>query len=390
MSRPKLPVWATGNYSAGPPWGSTPKRVQPGFDGFTPGTLLDAEHANYLYNDAYNQSKIVLSWNGQISVLNWNASVSSNTTNIVAGQASGATWLGVATGANDTASFSTDYGRTWSSFTFTSGKSVHIKDMAGDGGTNLVAVTPVTSVFLWIYRSPDSGTTWTYTTAYGGSLGTTATDGQVMYDSVNSLFFIATIHPNTTDGIFAGTCTVSSSITGVTGAGTPPANWASAISLGIITRLGTWVVSHLGAANTIYVDRTSNLAVTWNQVSFAPTLTATGTCRPCYDDANGVYVIGVYSAGATEFWTSPDLITWTQTSTMASTSVTSLAVIGSLWVANASTNKIYYSYDMGVTWMTDVPVTAASIWASPTQFCAFANGAVATSFRSGDGRVVTL
>jgi hypothetical protein len=362
MSRPKdlptaLQTWASGNYSAGPAWGGSPKRVAPAGD-LTPGVSLPADCANYLYGNAFDLAHAVLIATGQSPAINW-MPVSTSTHNLKRGAycAKNQTWYLVGDGGIDFLDASPDFGRTWVSLTGSLGSSLSLMDAACDASGNVVLVGYGSrSIYKGTYVS-QSSTTWAVT---ANAVSVSPTQSISLDFEATAAKFVTTYR----NGILGHKVDFSSNGT-VWSAGTLPAAWTSYTGTN-----NPEIAAIPGRCIAVFVDSTTpkynamystDGGNTWTNVQLTPSISAANLAannvisKPTYDAISGAWYFSVSTtsvARQTEVWTSTNGgVSWSQTyySTGHDFVAQDLQAVGTLLVASNDDGRVCFSTDGGVT-----------------------------------------
>ena len=380
-----LSTWATGTYGAGPPWGGTAQSQAPGFTFFTPGTLFDAEHGNYLFQTAFVQTQNVLNWSGSMAALNFAPAVASYTTNLTNAQYQAfglGNWWAVGNATNDLIAFSGDLGVTWTTVSVGGAAlTLHPGDIAASPAGHVLVVLKRSSGTKYYYSASSFPASFTSLSGSGAS----DISAQVSWDNTNQVF--VSVH----SGSSGPTITHVDSGIGstMTATATSATSWASTGTdvAQLCVSPSSWLIVH-GNGTGFFAAKSTDLGATWAEVTITSTITSAHPARPFWDDQNQVFVQAIYNGTNTELWTSPATgSTWTKIFTSAGSIWTSGAALGSLWTFVDQSGVLWATTDKATTWakVAQGQSSSTTVASGGGQFLLVDSGFAMASQRQGFG-----
>lgn len=363
----------------------------------TPDTLAPAEYRNYIDGSLSDAAQAMLLMAGQVPAFNWSAPIATGTPGVrrCVFDERLCYWYGVNDGGTDKLLTSADGGQTWTA-TPTGAASGALFWPAIDPvmGHQVITETSHNLVYFdtsWHEISPMTGT---------------VVQPKVFWDPVNSVWAIGYYDSSGGTAFQVYTSTNMTSWTHDVGTpsylSTPLGNHAAVPSVGVGN--GQLLVGYARAGGSpqgfIFGARALS-GTSWTTMSTATAhslTTVSALSDPLYDDNAGLWVVAlkgtISGTAASEFWTSPDGVTWSWVSTLTSTiAVQQMAILGDLWVALtvgpvALVNNLLVSVDEGATWRmafngiaSPGAVSAEFIWSGGGGFLYCDTGGTADSAR---------
>ncbi len=373
-------------------WSGTPVRVVPPTDFIVPSIGIDAPYFNWALGTVGDLTNATLNFVGTIGATNFLSRTTFSDLRALAFDSTLAAWVSASynPGTSATVVTTSGDGSTWT----------QVSSYAPTSGQQPVAVSSIGGVALVGTSGTSAGRVQGY---LGGALAFDVTDtglvlsSQVVFNGAHYAF----VGGGSTYGVGQIVVSPAGVVTGPVLL--PLKSSSSVVAAASPTQLLVLSGTSANAYNYRSVDlygRTTNYLVAWgSDVPVSLAWSATDAQWTLLARASG-------STTGTRIWTSPDGILWTLVATLTSTTLTGLAVSGSMWISTTSAGAVSFSTNHGASWhLPNVTPVAAWIGAalasglppigtyavstpSGSQVLLWSRGQVAASLAFGDASMV--